>query len=75
MFPMIKIKEDKVQPGDKRENKEVNCSSSKKDNIFHVAFDTALYPQVISNFWCAITLHHSIVWLWEVPLLNCIVYI
>lgn len=49
-----------MQPGYKRENKEVNCSLSEEEHVFPVAFDTALCSQVISNFWCARTLHHTL---------------
>lgn len=49
-----------MQPGYKRENKEVNCSLSEEEHVFPVAFDTALCSQVISNFWCAGTLHHTL---------------
>jgi len=49
-----------VQPGHKRQNKEVNCSLSKKEHAFPVVSDTALCSQVISTFWCARTLHHTL---------------
>lgn len=49
-----------MQPGHKRQNKEVNCSLSKKEHAFPVVSDTALCSQVISTFWCARTLHHTL---------------